>query len=564
MSQRTSVLILLLTAGLFLSTCSRTPVDEFDLLIMGGKIVDGTGNPWYSGDIAIKGDRIVGIGHVKDSRAQRVIDASGLVVAPGFIDMLGQSELMLLVDNRAMSKITQGVTTEVTGEGESIAPVNDAILKTWQPTVQKYNLTVDWRTLDDYFRRLERTGTTINLATFIGATQIREYVVGHDNRPPTAAELKTMKDLVAEGMKDGAIGVSTSLVYAPASYAKTEEIVELCKVASEYGGIYATHIRNEGSRIFDALQEAVTIGATAQLPVEVWHLKVAGKPQWGTMDRVITFFEESRARGVDISADQYSYYASATGLSASLPQWAHEGGREKLIERLRTPETRRRIREEVLGSTSTQENFYRGAGGAEGILISSVDNQSLKQYEGKRLSEIARGRNEDPVEAMFDLLIEDNAQTGAIYFSMNEEDVKLAMKQPWVSVNTDAPEAATDGLLAQSKTHPRAYGSFTRILGRYVREQKLLTIEEAVRKMTSLAARRVGLSERGLLRPGMFADVVVFDPERVIDKATFEEPHQYSEGIRYVMVNGQIVLENGKHTGKFPGRALRGPGYRSK
>ncbi len=552
---------------LFLSTlavigCERkVQVEEFDLLIKGGRIVDGTGNPWYYGDLGIKGEKILVMGHLSESGSKKVIDASGLVVAPGFVDMLGQSELALLVDKRAMSKITQGITTEVTGEGESIAPVNDLILKDWEPALQKYNLKVDWKTLGEYFQRLERDGTSINLATFIGATQVRVFVLGHDDRPPTEEELQKMKALVAEGMKDGALGVSSSLVYAPASYAKTDELIELCKVASQFGGIYATHIRNEGSGIFPALEEAIRISEEAKIPLEVWHLKVAGKPQWGRMPEVVHFLERARTRGVDITADQYPYTAGATGLSASLPHWAHEGGVEKLLERLRDPATRRKIREDVVTLSEAQENFYRGAGGAEGILITSVNNEALKIYEGKRLNEIARLRSEDPVETLFNLLIEDKGQVGAIYFSQNEEDMKVAMRQPWVSVNTDFNAAATDGPLSRSKVHPRSYGSFPRILGRYVREQRILSLEEAIRKMTSLPAQRVGLRDRGLLRPGMSADVVVFDAEKVIDNATYENPHQYSDGMHYVIVNGEIVLEKGKHTGRFPGKALRGPGF---
>jgi len=554
-------LILILSTLAMIGCERKVQVEELDLLIKGGRIVDGTGNPWYYGDLGIKGEKILVMGHLDELSSKKVIDASGLVVAPGFIDMLGQSELALLVDKRAMSKITQGITTEVTGEGESIAPVNDLILKDWQPTLQKYNLTVDWKTLGEYFQRLERDGTSINLATFIGATQVRVFVLGHDDRPPTEEELQKMKALVAEGMKDGALGVSSSLVYAPASYAKTDELIELCKVASQFGGVYATHIRNEGSGIFPALEEAIRISEEAKIPVEVWHLKVAGKPQWGRMPEVVHFIERARTRGVDITADQYPYTAGATGLSASLPHWAHEGGVEKLLERLRDPATRRKIREDVVTLSEAQENFYRGAGGAEGILITSVNNEALKIYEGKRLHEIARLRGEDPVETLFNLLIEDKGQVGAIYFSQNEEDMKVAMRQPWVSVNTDFNAAATDGPLSRSKVHPRSYGSFPRILGRYVREQRVLSLEEAIRKMTSLPAQRVGLKERGLLRPGMYGDVVVFDAERVIDIATYENPHQYSEGIHYVVVNGQIVLEKGKHTGRYPGKGLRGPGF---
>jgi N-acyl-D-amino-acid deacylase len=561
-----------LVAALIMLIALVTPsleaqVEAYDLIILNGRIVDGSGNPWFYGDVAIRGDRIVKVGQIGASRAIRRIDARGMIVAPGFIDMLGQSELNLLIDPRAESKVFQGITTEVTGEGGSPAPLNDYILKETEPFFKHFKITADWRTLGEYFARLERSHLAINLATYVGATQVRQYVLRDENRAPTATELDEMRKLVAQAMEEGAVGLSTSLVYAPAFYAKTDELIELAKVASRYGGVYATHMRNESNSIMPALDEALRIGSEANIPVEIFHLKMAGKPNWGKMRDVVAGIEAARARGLDITADQYPYVAGATSLGANVPPWAHEGGTAKFVERLKDPKTRERLKQEMRAPANNWENFYLGAGGGEGILISSVLNRDLAKYEGKRLNEVARmmgpnDRQRDEIDAMFDLLIADNAQTGMIVFLMSEEDVKLAMRQPWVSVGVDHGAVSLTGPLAEGKAHPRGYGSFPRILGRYVRDEQVVSLEEAIRKMTSLAANRVHLVERGLLKPGFFADIVVFDPQQIRDMATFEDPNRLSTGMRYVIVNGALVMSGGKQTNAMPGRPLRGPGYR--
>lgn len=533
----------------------------YDLVLRGGWIVDGTGNPRYRGDVAITGDRIAALGYLGEAQARETLDVSGLAVAPGFIDMLGQSETNVLIDNRLLSKVTQGVTTEVTGEGGSVAPLTDALVAEDSAWIQKYGVDVDWRDLDGYFAHLARTGSTVNIATFVGATQLRAAVVGKQNRRATPEELARMEALVDSMMQQGALGLSTSLVYAPAIYAPTEELVALAKRARRHGGIYATHIRNEGAGIDAALTEAFRIGREAEIPVEIWHLKTAGRASWGRMPRVLAKIDSARAAGLDVTADQYPYTRSATSLDASIPQWAHSGGTDSLIARLQDPATRSRIRREMGGSARGAENFYRGAGGADGILIVGVFQDSLRALQGKTLGEITRARGRDPVETLFDIVIADRGRTDAVYSSMSERDVQAALKTGWVAVNTDAGGVAPDGPLSARSTHPRAYGAFPRILGRYVRELELLPLELAVRKMTSLAAQRVGLLDRGLLRPGMAADITVFDPHAVADRATFERPHQLSAGIEHVFVNGQAVLRRGALTAARPGRGLRGPGY---
>jgi dihydroorotase/N-acyl-D-amino-acid deacylase len=538
-------------------------VEIYDLVIMNGRIVDGTGNPWFYGDVAIRGDRIVKIGRLGPSRAKRRIDATGMIVAPGFIDMLGHSEVNLLIDPRAESKVFQGITTEITGEGGSIGPINDYILKDMDPIIKKFNLAIDFRTIGEYFARLERTPPAINIATYVGATQIRQYVLGDENRAPTATELDEMRKLVAQAMEDGAVGLSTSLVYAPAFYAKTEELIELAKVASRYGGIYATNMRNESNAIMPAIDEALRIGREARIPVEIFHLKMAGKQNWGKMADVIKKIEGARAQGLDVTADQYPYVAGATALAASIPPWAHEGGTLKLIERLKDPAIRERLKKEMRTPTSEWENFYLGAGAGEGILVARVLKVELMKYQGKRVSEVAQMMNkQDEIDALFDLVIADAGQTGAIYFLMSEDDVKLAMKQPWLSIGVDHGAVATTGPLSEGRAHPRGYGSFPRILGKYVRDERVITLEEAIRKMTSLAANRVGLTERGLIKPGYYADVVVFAHNLTSDISTFEDPNRLSTGMRFVLVNGQTVIDGGKQTMARPGRPLRGPGYK--
>jgi N-acyl-D-amino-acid deacylase len=549
-----AALILFLLSFVSLS-CQTSPEGPYDVIIQNGKIIDGTGNPWYQADIGIYRDKITAIGKLDPRLAKRVIDAGGKVVAPGFIDMLGQSEHMILVDNRAMGKISQGVTTEINGEGESAAPVNDKIMKELKPSLDKYNVSVDWTDFNGYFARVERNKTAMNLASYVGAAQVREYVIGYENREPTAAEMDQMRQLVREAMKQGAVGVSSALEYTPAMYAKTPELIELAKAAAEFGGIYATHIRNEQEKIVEAVLEAADIGRAAKIPVEIWHLKTAEKPNWGKMAEIVRMIQQHRNQGLDITADVYPYIAFGNGLSAPLPGWAQEGGTDKLLDRLKDPLMRKQIRKELEASGKSRGMDFQL------MMISYVSNPALKQWEGKRLTEVAAAWKKDPIETMFDFLIADSARTSRVVFAMTEEDLRMAMGQPWVSFCSDAFARALDGPLHEGRPHPRAYGSFPRILALYVRESKVLSLEDAIRKMTSLPAQRVGIKDRGVLKQGFYADLVMFDPETVTDKATFENPHQYSEGMSLVMVNGKPVWENGKFTGNLPGRVLRGPGY---
>jgi dihydroorotase/N-acyl-D-amino-acid deacylase len=542
-------------------TTNPVPAPQYDLLIKNGRIVDGSGRPGYNADIAIKGDRVVRIGNLVQATAARTIDAQGLIVAPGFIDMLGQSETYLLIDPRGMSKIMMGVTTEVTGEGESVAPINERQIKEQEDFLRRYNLNIDWRTLAEYFERLEKQRSGLNLGTFVGATQVREYVVGFDDRPPTAAELERMKTLVADAMKDGALGVSTSLQYVPARFAGTDEIVELAKVAHQYGGIYATHQRSEANALDQSMHEVFEIARRAQIPVEIWHLKTAYKKNWGRMPQILDWIRQARTKGLDITADIYPYIAGSTSLSACLPPWALEGGTEKMLARLRDPDIRQRLKKEIASDAQDWENIYLGSGGASGVLIGSVVNRDLEPMQGKRVSQIAEEQKKEPLDALFDLILADRGQTSAIYFMMNEDDMRAAMRAPFVSFCTDSGSRATDGPLAGSKSHPRGWGTYPRILGRYVRDEHLLSVEEAVHKMTGAPAARVGLRDRGLVREGAFADITIFDPRRVIDRATFELPNQYPEGIEYVLVNGQISVDKGQRTPVLAGQVLRGPGY---
>jgi N-acyl-D-amino-acid deacylase len=546
----------------FVSNGTSTPAPKYDLLIKNGLVIDGSGRPGYIADVAIVGDRIVRIGNLKNISAAREISAGGMVVAPGFIDMLGQSETYLLIDPRAMSKVMMGVTTEVTGEGESIAPVNERLIKEQEDFNRRYKLTVDWRTLGEYFSRLEKQGSGVNLATFVGATQVREYVVGFDNRPPTPAELEQMKQLVAAAMKDGALGLSTSLQYVPARFAKTDEIVELAKVARQYGGIYATHQRSEANALDESLAEVFQIARQAQIPVEIWHLKTAYKKNWGRMPEVLEKIRRARSGGLDITADIYPYIAGSTSLSACLPPWALEGGTEKMLARLRDSSIRERLKKEITTDSKEWENIYLGSGGASGVSIGSVVNRDLEAMQGKRVSQIAEEQGKDPLDTLFDLILADHGQTGAIYFMMSEEDMRAAMRAPFVSFCTDSGARANDGPLAGSKSHPRGWGSYPRILGRYVRDERLLTLAQAIHKMSGLPAARVGLRDRGLLRSGFYADLTIFDPQRVLDRATFEMPNQHPQGIKYVVVNGQISVDDGQRTPVLAGRVLRGPGYR--
>lgn len=530
---------------------------DYDVIIRNGHILDGAGNPWVSGDVAIRGDRIAAIGHLANAHAKREIDASGLVVSPGFIDMLGQSEYSLLIDNRSVSKLSQGITTEITGEGGSIAPQDEKTISQIQPALDQYHLKVDWRSLSDYFAKLEESGTPINIGTYVGAAQVREAVIGDADRAPTADELEKMRSLVAEAMQQGAFGVSTSLIYPPGHYAKTEELIELAKIASQYGGVYATHMRSEGQSEIAAVEEALRIGREGHLPVEIFHLKVIGKPRWGTMPKIVGMIQAARDSGQDVSADMYPYLAGGTALASSLPPWVADGGTDKLLERLKDPPVRARIKHEMASEHADWENLYLGSGGASGVMVSGIVNKDLKQYDGKTIAEIAKAQNKEPLDALFDLVLADKAQSGALYFIANENDLQYGLKQPWVSIGLDAPELSLDGPLFEPHSHPRAFGSMPRFLGHYVRDEHLLPLREAIRKITSLPAQREQLRDRGLLKPGFFADVTIFDPATIADKATYEQPTQLSQGVQYVFVNGQLEYDHGRETGVKAGVALR-------
>jgi N-acyl-D-amino-acid deacylase len=537
------------------------PRQSFDLVITNGHIIDGSGSPWYSGDVGIRDGRIAAIGNLSEAKRTHTIDAHSMVVAPGFIDMLGQSELTILIDARLPSKIYQGITTEVTGEGGSAAPLSDAIIRNDRETYAHLKITPDWRTLRQYLSRLERQGLGINLATYVGATQVRRMVLGDADVQPTPAQLDQMKALVRDAMQDGAVGVSTALEYAPAPYAKTEEIIALAAEASKFGGIYATHMRDESNSVLNAIDEAVRIGREAQIPVEIWHLKVAGKANWGRMPEVVAKINDARSQGVDVTADTYAYTAWFNTFSAFVPPWAHDGGDAKLVERLKDPTARARIKKDMLAPSKDWDNEWQEISGPEAILIGVVQNPKLLPLQGKRLSDVAKIWNKDPIDALLDLLIEDNAFTEVAVFGMSEPDVALALEQPWVSIDNDSSGTSRDGILGQEHPHPRAYGTFPRILRKYVREEKKLTLEDAIRKFSSLPAQRMRLTDRGLVKQGMWADVVVFDPTTIRDLATFENPNQLSQGMEYVLVNGVPVIDQGKMTGSLPGRVLRGSGY---
>ncbi len=548
-------LLLFLTAPLF--------AQNYDYLIRNGRLVDGSGNPWVYADIGIVQDRIAFIGTAApDVTAKRTIDAKGLIIAPGFIDMLGQSELNLLIDPRAESKLRQGITTEITGEGDTVAPLNDRIKKEAADFTEHFHLNVDWLQLEDYFHRLEKAKPGVNLGTYVGAAQVRNYVIGTANRAPTASELKDMQDLVEDAMMQGAMGVSSALMYAPGEYAKTSELVALARVAAKHGGIYASHIRNESETELDAIREVEQIAREANIPAEIFHLKVAGKGNWGKMPAILSEIEDARASGLDITADQYPYIASATSLGAVIPARYHEGGVDAFTKRLQDPKIRAEIRELLQADNHSFDNMWLGTGGSgKGILVTSVLKPELKKYEGKNIQQIAASENKDPLDAIMDLVVADHDNVGAVYFEMSEDDLRLAMREPWVSVGTDYGEQAEDGPLSESKSHPRAWGSFARILGTYVRDQHVLRLEDAIRKFSSLPAQREKLEHRGLLKPGYFADITIFDPATVRDIATFEDPNHPSVGFKYVFVNGVLSVEDDKLTGQTGGRPLRGPGW---
>lgn len=544
--------MLLLTPLLLFAAASG----PYDVVIRNGHIVDGTGSPWYAGDVAIKSGRIAAVGDLAGAKARKTIDAHGMVVAPGFIDMLGQSELTILVNPHLPSKIYQGITTEITGEGGSIAPLTPAIIQADHVTYQHYGITPDWRTFREYFARLRKQGMGINLASYVGATQVRRAVIGEDNRAPAPAELERMKALVREAMQDGAVGLSTSLQYAPAPYASTEELIALASEAAKFGGTYASHIRNEGDAIDAALDEAFRIGREARIPVEIWHLKAAGKANWGRMPEIVTRIEKARQSGIDVAADTYAYTAAFNTFSAIIPPWAHEGGDTKLIDRLKDPAIRARIRKEMETPSSEWNNEWQQVTGPDAFIVGAVQNPKLAPLQGKTIADIAKLWNKDPIDTVFDLLIEDQAFTSVAFFIMSEPDVALALRQPWVSLCNDSQGTSPDGLLGREHPHPRAYGAFPHVLRKYVREDKVLSLEDAIRKFSALPAQRMRLGDRGVLKTGMWADVVIFDPEQVRDVASFDKPNQLSEGMRFVLVNGVPVIEEGRMTNALPGKVL--------
>jgi N-acyl-D-amino-acid deacylase len=535
---------------------------NYDYIISDARIIDGTGAPWFRGDIAISGDRIAAIGDLRNASARNRVHASRFVAAPGFIDVQGQSEFNLLVDNRAASKITQGVTTEITGEGTSTAPLNDRMIEDLKDNARKYGIPLDWRSLDEYLNRLDRVHPAINLGTFVGAGGVRTNVIGKENRPATAAELEQMRQLVAQAMQQGAFGLSTALEYVPDVFASTDEIVELAKVARSYGGVYFTHQRSEADAIFQSLDEVFDIAERAGISTTIWHLKTAYNENFGRMPEVLGKIEQARARGIDVAASVYPYTRASNGLTACFPSWVSEGGTDKMIERLKDPVQRARVEKEMNEQTATWENEWLGSGGPQGVTLIQVVNPELHKYEGMNFEEIGRELGKDPRDAAMDIAIGDHGNSSVVIAIMRDDDVRAAVSNPLVTYGSDSEAQAEDGPLSKTKAHPRAFGTFSRILDEYVREQHTMGLEEAVRKMTSQAASRVGITDRGILRPGMFADIVIFDPAIIRDTATYNDPLHYSTGINAVFVNGKPVVLDGRITGERPGKALRGPGYK--
>ena len=543
------------------SVTAQQAAASYDLIIRNGRIVDGTGSPWYRADIAVGGGHIAAIGALGRDSARVVIDAHGMVVAPGFIDMLGQSELTILVDPRLPSKIFQGITTEITGEGESVAPLDSAILSENAAGYRHLGLDVDWGTLAQYLARLEKHGLGINLGTYVGAATVREMVLGYSDVAPTPAQLDSMQRLVAAAMREGALGLSTALEYPPAPFARTEELIALARTAHQYGGIYATHMRNEGFAEMAALDETFRIAREANIPAEIFHIKVSGRANFGSMPKILAKVDSARRSGLDVTADTYAYTAWMNGLSAFVPPWAQDGGTARLIARLQDRPTRARIRRDMLTPSISWDNEWQEIQGPHDVLVGVVLNPALRSLQGKRLDEIAAAWHEDPIDALFDLLVKDSAHTVVAVFGMSEPDVALALRQPWVSAGTDYAGTSPEGVLGAERPHPRAYGTFPRILRKYVREEHLLSLPDAIRKFTALAAQREHLDDRGVIKRGMWADLVVFDPDSIADRATYADPGQFAVGMHYVLVNGVPVIADGRMTGALPGRVLYGPGY---
>jgi N-acyl-D-amino-acid deacylase len=549
--------IALLTGGSI--AASRQPA-PFDIVIRGGTVYDGTGSPGLRADVGLRGDRIAAVGDLASLPAGSVIDASGLAVTPGFINMLSWSTESLLVDGRSQGELREGVTTQIFGEGSSMGPMTPEMKRRAIEQMGDLKYSITWTSLSEYLEHLEEQGISQNVASFIGATTIREHVIGLEDKRPTAAQLDEMRALVGREMKAGALGIGSSLIYAPAFYASTEELIELCKVAAQYRGKYISHMRSEGNRLLEAVDELIRISREANIPAEIYHLKAAGQTNWPKMDRVIARIEAARKEGLNVTADMYTYTAGATGLDASMPPWVLDGGYDAAYKRLSDPDTRKKIAAAIRTPSDDWENLYRAAGSADRVLLVEFKSDALKPLTGKTLAQAAKLRGEDPIDNIMNLVLEDRSRVGTVYFMMSEDNIRKEIVLPWVSFGSDAASMAPELPFTKSSAHPRAYGNFARVLGKYVRDDHVLTLPDAIRKLSGLPATNLELDRRGFLKEGMFADVVVFDPVTIADRATFENPHQYAVGVRHVFVNGTQVIRNGEHTGAKPGRALWGPG----
>ncbi len=557
-AHRCARLTFALCVALVLAACGET--ERYDLIIRNGTVYDGLGSPAEAADVAINGDRIAAIGDLSGARADEEIDATGLAVSPGFINMLSWATRSLIADGRGMSDIKQGVTLEIMGEGSSMGPLNDAMKEDVRERQGEIRFDIEWTTLDEYLRFLETRGISPNVASYVGATTIRVHEVGYEDRPPTADELARMQELVRQAMRDGALGVGSSLIYAPATFADTDELIALVSAAAEYDGAYISHLRSEGNRLEEAVQEIIKIASVTGAPAEIYHLKAAGRGNWSKLDRVFELIESAQAAGLRISADMYTYRAGSTGLDATMPRWVQEGGHDAWVERLRDPAIRERVAAEMRDPNVDWENFFVQAG-PDGILLSEFRNPDLRPLLGKTLAEVAEARGTDPATTAMDLVVEDDSRVGAVYFLMSDENVRKKVAKPWISFGSDAAAVASEGVFLEANPHPRAYGNFARVLGRFVREEELLSLEEAIRRMTSLPAANTGIRDRGRLVTGYYADIAIFDPDEIEDAASFEYPHQYARGVVHVIVNGEPVLREGRHTGALPGRVVRGPGW---
>jgi len=554
--------VLLMALSVAGAGCARPPAapPTFDVIIRGGTVYDGTGQAGRRVDVGIKGDRIDRLGDLSNETAKTTTDATGRAVTPGFINMLSWANESLLVDGRSQGDIRQGVTLEIFGEGSSMGPLNDTMKKRMVEEMGDIKYEITWTTLSEYLQELERRGISTNVASFIGATTIREHVIGLEDKKPTPQQLEEMRALVKQEMEAGALGIGSSLIYAPAFYASTEELIELCKVAAQYEGKYISHIRSEGNRLVEAVDELLRISRQAKIPAEIYHLKAAGKANWNKIDAVLAKIEKARAEGLAITADMYTYPAGATGLDAAMPPWVLDGGYEAAYKRLKDPATRKKIAHAIITPSKDWENLYLAAGSPDRVLLVEFKSEALKPLTGKTLAEVAKLRGKSVPDTIMDLVLEDRSRVGTVYFMMSEDNIKKQMRLPWVSFGSDAASMAPEPPFTKSSTHPRAYGNFARLLGHYVRDEKVMSLEEAVHRLSGLPATNVGLAHRGFLREGMFADIVVFDPATIADRATFEQPHQYAVGVQQVFVNGVQVLKDGEHTGAKPGRALWGAG----